>query len=203
VRFDLAKIIQEYYMNIEGVIHVGAHHGQEYSVYRGVGIQSMIFFEPLLEAFDVLRKIDDPDVQVVNKAVGNFNGRTVMYIDKDNQGMSSSVLRPKKHLVEHPQIKFEATTRTVEIVRLDDYLAGVTANMLVIDVQGYELEVLRGAEGLLKRIDYIVSEVNDEELYEECVLVEELEEYLGERGFDRREISWTVHHWGDALFIRR
>ena len=190
-------------MSIRGVIHVGGHYGQEYSEYKNVGIQSIVFFEPLSEAFEVLRKIDDPSVQIVNKAVGNFNGWTTMYIDKDNLGMSSSVLRPKKHLIEHPQISFEATTRIVEIVRLDDYLAGVTANMLVIDVQGYEMEVLKGAEEMLKTIDYIVSEVNDAELYEGCVLIDELEGYLGERGFERREISWTVHHWGDALFTRQ
>lgn len=74
--------------------------------------------------------------------------------------------------------------------------------MLSIDVQGYELEVIKGASETLATIDCIISEINRDEIYENCVQIDELDSYLNDIGFTRAVTIWTAHDWGDALYVR-
>ena len=75
-------------------------------------------------------------------------------------------------------------------------------NFINIDVQGYELEVFKGSLRTLESIDYIISEVNRAELYENCTNVYELDNFLSLYGFKRVETSWEGVTWGDALYIK-
>ena len=103
----------------------------------------------------------------------------------------------------HPHIKFEKTN-DIDIKKLDS-LDNIKVNFLNIDVQGYELEVLKGAVKTLTKIDYIYSEVNRKELYENCVIVNDLDKFLDFFGFIRCETKWwnNVGTWGDALYIKK
>jgi len=101
---------------------------------------------------------------------------------------------------QYPGITFPEV-ETVALSRLDSYgLHG--ADFINMDVQGYELEVLKGGEKTLKSVKMVYCEVNRVELYENCVQVEELDAFLVERGFAMREIHWTARAWGDALYVR-
>jgi hypothetical protein len=71
-----------------------------------------------------------------------------------------------------------------------------------MDVQGFELEVLKGGTKTLEHVDYVYCEVNRDEVYENNALVEELDEFLGEYGMKRVETDWAGEIWGDALYIR-
>ena len=55
--------------------------------------------------------------------------------------------------------------------------------LLKIDVQGFELEVLKGATGLLPNLDAVYVEASYVELYEGQALHEEIERYLTDAGF--------------------
>ena len=103
----------------------------------------------------------------------------------------------------HPDVSFEGT-EDVEVDILDNYDIG-NCNMINIDVQGYELEVFKGAKKTLKKIDYIYCEVNRDEVYEGNAMVGELDEFLGEYGFERVETKWpeSYYTWGDALYIKK
>ena len=92
-----------------------------------------------------------------------------------------------------------------EMVKLDDLkeeIAPEDYNMINIDVQGYELEVFRGAKNTLNNIQYVMTEVNRAELYKNCCMVEELDEFLGKYSFERKETTWEGQTWGDALYIK-
>ena len=45
---------RKYNMNIKGIIHIGAHYGEEISDYIDEGIQDIILFEPLSDNFEIL-----------------------------------------------------------------------------------------------------------------------------------------------------
>jgi hypothetical protein len=75
-------------------------------------------------------------------------------------------------------------------------------NFLNIDIQGFELEALRGARKTLKNVKWIMSEVNRAEVYENCAHVEEMDEFLGKYGFNRVETNWAGQTWGDALYVK-
>ena len=49
-----SNIVRKYNMNINGIIHIGAHYGEEIVDYINEGIQDIILFEPLSDNFDIL-----------------------------------------------------------------------------------------------------------------------------------------------------
>lgn len=200
---DLIGLIKKYNITIKGVIHIGSHYGQENNLYNSIDIKNRIFFEPLNSNFSVLEKNIEPKHTLVKKALGNENKKVSMYVEKQNSGQSSSMLKPKLHLMQFPDIVFDST-EVVEMIRLDSFEKDLTDyNFIVIDVQGYELEVLKGAEKTLQNIDYIMSEINRDELYENCARIEQLIEFLSTYGFEFVESNWHGGIWGNGFFIKK
>ncbi len=72
--------------------------------------------------------------------------------------------------------------------------------------RGVELRVLKSLGDLLHNFKFVQSEVNLEELYEGCCLIDELDEYLNNFGFKRTITKlWDdgAVGWGDALYIKK
>jgi len=199
---DLINLSNKYNLNFKGVVHIGAHYGQENKVYDQLGIHHRIFFEPLSSNFSILEQRVDPQYKLIKKALGNENKRVNMFVEVANKGQSSSILKPVKHLSQYPQIQFPLTEE-VEMARLDDLDLDLSNyNFINIDVQGYELEVFKGASKTLENIDFIISEVNRDELYENCAKIWELVEFLTPYGFHMQEVDWAGQTWGDAFFLK-
>ena len=192
-------------MNIKGVVHIGAHYGEELQDYVDSGIQEMVVFEPLTCNFNVLQekvKNVNANIQGYQVALGSEKGTATMYLSS-NSAQSSSILKPKQHLELHPDVTFNGTEE-VEVDLLDNYDVG-QCNFINIDVQGYELEVFKGGKKTLEQIDYVYCEVNRGEVYEGNALIEEIDEYLSTYRFERVETKWpeTYYTWGDALYIKK
>ena len=200
---NLNMLYNKYNLQVRGVIHIGAHFGNENYAYRNHKIQNKMFFEPLPHTFEVLKKNITDDSILINLALGNSNEKVKMYVERENQGQSSSILKPKLHTFQYPNIKFKEMIE-VDMVRLDDFEFDRSKyNFINIDVQGYELEVFKGAKKTLESIDYVMSEVNRGELYENCAMVTDLDKYLGRYGFERVETTWDGGSWGDAFYIKK
>ena len=200
---DFEQLVQQYQLKIKGVIHIGAHYGEEYEIYQKYQIANLVFFEPLSQNFSILKSHVGSNAKLFQKALGNENRQVKMYVETANNGMSSSILKPKKHLEQYPNIVFDRS-EIVELVRLDDILEDKDQyNLITIDVQGYELEVFKGGQETLKNIDYIITEVNRDELSENCAQVEQLDEFLGNLNFQRVETLWEGETWGDAFYLKR
>jgi len=198
----LDKLIERYNMKITGVIQAGAHEGEEIDEFVRLGITTGSFFEPCEESFNKLLKKKNRDLNYYfyRSALGSKMG-CWLQINKTkfNGGQSNSLLQPKRHLDYYPNIIFDETEEVV--VNILDWFNTLGANLLVMDVQGYELEILKGATKTMKEIDYIYTEVNREELYENCAMVEDLDNYLTD--FKRVETKWKRRGFGDALYIRK
>ncbi len=202
---SLKKTISTYSLSIRGIIHIGAHYGQEYKEYNELGIQNMIFFEPNKDSYKKLLEIvpNTKSIRTYNVALGNEVAEKEMFIETANKGMSCSFLEPGTHLTSYPHIQFTKKEK-VWMVRLDSLnFNRVDFNMINIDVQGYELEVFKGAIETLPFIDIIYSEINTEQVYKGCVQVEELDKYLESFGFIRVLTDLTPKSWGDALYIKQ
>lgn len=198
----LPDLITKYKMNITGVIHIGAHYGEEVSEYIANGIHDVHLFEPLRENFNILRenvKSFSSDLHLYNVALGSEKTTAKMYVS-DNDRQSSSILVPKVHLIHHPNVGFP-TMEEVEVEILDNYNI-TTCNFINMDVQGYELEVLKGAKKTLETINYVYCEVNRAEVYENNAYVEDLDDFLSQYNMTRVETDWAGEIWGDALYVR-
>lgn len=202
---DFNALIKKYNMKIRGVVQVGCHRGQEHDLYVRAGANKFVYIEPSSLNFKILegKFSGNENVVLVKAACGEVTERRCAILDTTNQGMSSSLLSPKVHLQQHPDVIFN-DAEMWDVTRLDlipfdreEY------NMLNMDVQGFEDRVLRGSPDTLKSIDYIFTEVNREEIYEKCAQIEDLDALLPD--FTRVETGWASeqHGWGDALYIRK
>lgn len=197
------EIVEKYNMKINGVIHVGAHYGEEIPSYIKKDIKNIVVFEPLEKSFEVLEQnVSKLNANIIGHqvALGNEEKNISMYLSSNNLE-SSSILKPKLHLIQHGHVTFNETEQ-VEMKTLDSYHY-TDYNFINIDVQGYELEVLKGGTETLKHIDYVYCEVNRDEVYENNAYVEEIDEFLSAYDMKRVETFWWDNgNWGDALYIR-
>ena len=101
---SFSNLKRKYNMNIKGIIHIGAHYGEEIVDYIEEGIQNVVVFEPLSDNFDILcENAQDLNANIEGHqvALGSKSGEYTMYIS-DNEKQSSSILKPKVHLTHHP-----------------------------------------------------------------------------------------------------
>ena len=207
--FDFNDILKKHNLNIEGVLHIGAHYGQEHSLYQSINAKHVVYYEPHPDSYAKLRKLlkKQPNTTLVNKALGPFEGTVKMHCSKHNAGMSNSILKPQDHATIYPVIVFDHTV-DVSMTTLDNETKAMPDafrslfNCIVMDVQGFELEVLKGSKQTLSQIDYIFTEVNFRHMYESCALISELDDFLSRFSFRRAETFDTGAGWGDALYIR-
>lgn len=192
------------FSNVVGVIHVGAHHGQEHEEYTNQfgPWTSTHWFEPLPSVYKVLesRLGGKFGVKLYNYALGPEESVMSIWEDSENGGQSSSLMKPKECLQEWDHITF---TQSAEVqVRTLDSFGIADSNMLVIDAQGYELEVLKGSVKTLESMTHVFCEVNLREMYEGCPSMEDISNFLSQYGFVQRENWWTSYNWGDAYWSR-
>jgi FkbM family methyltransferase len=199
---DFKELHKKYKMNVTGIIHIGANTGEEYELYKNYSeIKNIVFFEPDKDVFKILQATvkDDKKVKCINMALGPIEAKMLLY--KANNTQSSSLLKPALHLSQYRQILF-TSTETVSVTTLDKYCFDNSYNLMNIDVQGYELEVLRGAKKTLNNIQYIITEVNNVELYENGCIINQLDDFLSSYNFKRVETDWAGGTWGDAFYIK-
>ena len=212
---NLSELIGKHSLKIKGAYHIVAHHCQEFESYKTWCINNIIFFEAYGPNYLKLREfIDSQDtenmnIHMENIALGHRDGEHPLYVETENKSMSCSLLKPKVHLDLYPKITFDEEVN-VKQTFLDKFVIEKNVdtskfNFINIDVQGYELEVFKGAAHTLNDIDYIYTEVNNDELYENCVQMSELDEFLGDLwGFERIETKLVGNQkWGDARYVKR
>lgn len=203
---NLKSLAETYRIRPKGVLHVGAHFGQEAPYYREIGVERMIFVEALSHVFAQLEINIQPYPQAtaIKACISNVDGEEVTFNISNNEGQSSSLLKFGTHKIAHPEVDFIGT-ETMITTRLDTLFADVPVecDLLNLDLQGAELLALEGMGAMLRDFKWLYIEVNKDHLYEGCPLIGELDVYLANFGFTRKETRWCGNFgWGDALYVR-
>lgn len=198
---DLNTLHKKYEMNINGVIHIGAHFGEEHKTYKNLNINNIVYFEPVLKTFKKLQE-NVSDAELFNYALGSENKSVEMYIEEKDLFGCSSILKPSSN---YDNVSF-TPNEMVEMRTLDSFNFN-NYNFLNIDVQGYELEVLKGSENTLKNVDYIICEINKytptkKMDYIGASDVNDVITFLNNYGFSLVEQDWSGISWGDGFFIK-
>jgi len=111
---------------------------------------------------------------------------------------SSSLREPAKHSQIHPWCKF--TSDVADVHRLDEF--AVIPEFVHMDVQGAELDVLRGAGDRLSEIKAVWMEVSTIELYRGQPLYYDVDVFMHQRGFQRLLDTAFGEPSGDQLWVR-
>lgn len=169
------------------VVDVGANPIDGTPPYRPLLDQnrcSVIGFEPDANSFARLQSIKGPHEVYHQLAVGDGKEHTLHICAA---GGMTSLLRPNAELLSrfHGFDQWAKVTRTVPVstVTLDHVPGTIPADMLKIDIQGFELEVFKHAPQVLDSLLLIQTEVEFLPLYENQPLFSEVELYLRSRGF--------------------
>ncbi len=183
-----------FFARARGVIHVGANTGQERDLYWRHRLP-VLWVEPIPEVFAMLQQhlVGYPGQRAVQRLVTHEDGAQCQFNVASNNGASSSILPLHQHKDIWPGVSYTRVL-TLTSVTLPTLLReeGVDAgryDTLVLDTQGSELLVLRGAEPLLGGLRFIKAEAPDFESYKGCCLLADLDAFLSARGF--RELSKT------------
>lgn len=201
------NLLKQYNIQPKGIIHIGAHEGQEVNTYKSWGVDNILYIEANPKVFAKLQKnlVSFPDVKIACCAISNQNGEITLNITSSDQ--SSSILSLKIHQKIYPTITEEeqiiVPSKTLDFLLKEMALNSTNFNILNIDIQGAELLAFQGSIETLKYIDAINTEVNYQELYEGCALIWELDEFLENHGF-KRVLTTTPYHssWGDAFYVK-
>lgn len=204
---DLAALCRTHAIAPSGVVHVGAHEGEELGEYRRMGLGRILFIEanPAVFARLAARCVAEPGVILVNCAISDRAGLVRLHVTSADQ--SSSILPIARSRDYYPGI-VEESVREVEGKTLDRLLRELglepsAFTLLNLDIQGAELLALKGGGGLLRHIEAVNVEVNFKELYQGCAEIEDIDDHLAARGFRRVAITCPFHHsWGDAFYVR-
>jgi FkbM family methyltransferase len=170
------------------VLDVGANAGQYALQLRRGGYRNQIIsFEPVAEAFAELVDLaeDDPAWECRRLALGETDGSIEINVSANLQ--SSSILEmEKRHHDSAPESAY-LYTEEVPIARLDDIWPGLrhpqSRPYLKLDVQGYELSVLKGGETSLSDMVGIQVELSLVPLYQGGPLFREMLDYFESHDF--------------------
>lgn len=195
------EIVRAWSIQPTGIIHVGAHAAEESKDYQRNRWKPVTWIEanPLL--IDRLSQVIPIEDDVICAALWDEDGLSIDFNIASN-GESSSLLTPAQHLDEYPEIKFTSKL-PLKTIRLDSLMSKVP-NFLNLDVQGAEIRVLKGLGKLINSLDYIYTEVNDDELYVDCAKLKDIDMYLEIHGFKRICLRRNGRSgWGDAFYVRK
>lgn len=202
------EVIARYLPQNPVIVEAGAHIGldtEELAKYFPEG--KIHAFEPVPDLFLQLseRVRTYKNVYCYPVALSSQVEEAVMYVSSGISDGSSSLLPPKEHLTDHPDVKF-VDSILVECTTLDLWAKNNTigkVDLLWLDLQGNELNVLKASLAVLENVCAIYTEVNLKEVYEGAPLYEELREWLESHDFivEVEEIPWE--DGGNVLFIRK
>lgn len=181
-----AELIAEH--GIDVVLDVGANEGLFARRLRDEGYTGRIIsFEPLSRAFALLAAAakGDPAWACHQLAVGATRGEAELNVAGN---LASSSLLPMTECLRAIDARLAYTgvekcsvttldTLAPELCEPDDRL------YLKLDVQGFELEALRGAEQALRQVDVLDVELSERPLYDGAPPADDVVTHLGERGY--------------------
>jgi FkbM family methyltransferase len=177
---------------ISGVIHVGANTGPERELYAKNGLR-VLWIEPIPEVFEALKAnlADFPLQSALKCLITDKDNVEQRFHIASNNGHSSSILDLNLHKDIWPQVTYVKTitlqSKTLASLLKEEHIDTFKYDALVMDTQGSELLVLKGAVPILQNFIYIKTEVPDFESYTGCCQLSDIASFLAHHGY--REFS--------------
>lgn len=178
-------------LDVKTIFDVGAHTGQSVRKYREYFPEAHIHsFEPFGPSFEKLCAAcqKDPLVTTINKGVSDHIGSANYHVNAFSQTNSLLASSPNVGKYMDAALMDTIETQDIDVTTIDGYMSECgleSIEILKLDIQGAELQALRGAESHLVdgRIALIYSEVEFVDYYEQQPLFFDLHTHLSSRGY--------------------
>lgn len=202
----------QYLRQSRGILHLGAHLGQEAAKYAALG-KPVLWVEAMPDIHSRLaRNLEKfPDQRALCALLGDVEGKTcTFHVSNNAEGVSSSLFRfgpsasgseslwPELGLQMVRDIALPMTT--LDTLLRSQGIGPARHDYWVVDLQGAEILALKGAAGALRDCLALYVEVSKGEVYEHGVLWPELRDFLEAKGFMPLWEPEIDHD--DVLFVR-
>jgi FkbM family methyltransferase len=187
---DFATLFSD--VEIQSIVHVGANDGIfTLSLNEAFPGLSFYLIEPVPSTFQKLlaNVAAKPNMKCLNVAAGDKEEILEMFVD-DFSPASSLLPYEGKAIQEFPFLG-KGHAIKVQVMLLDQILQSCGAaevDMLIMDVQGYENNVLQGAERTLKSCDVVMSELSLQDLYRGSSTFDSVYQTLVNEGFHLKHL---------------
>lgn len=221
----LFKLFPELHVRDIEVLDIGSNPDWKAPAYQPLidgGLARVTGFEADPDAFQRLEAKISPRERYINAVVGDGQPATFKHCVS---AFLSSIYEPNDVVNQHfhwlPENSVVVREEAVQTTKLDDVSELASADLMQMDVQGGELKVLQGAEGLLTKLLVVQAEVLFQPMYVDQPLFSDVDLFMRERGFtlmrfidiEERTIKPLVRDgdlekgtslmfWADAVFIR-
>jgi FkbM family methyltransferase len=201
----VVSYLQSASINLHGALHIGAHECEELDMYRYAGIPdtSVVWIDALP---DKVEEAVQRGVPNVFQAVVSDQDDVTVEFKRTNNNQSSSILELGTHAHNYAWCvvteRVTMTTTTIDTFMAKNGLHPAHFPFWNLDIQGAELQALKGGEQSLKHAKVLYLEVNSEEVYKGCALIGEIDDFLRDRGFRRVMTEMVAEGWGDAMYVR-
>ena len=195
-----------YLWKCHGIIHIGANSGQERDLYAAFDLY-VVWIEPIPDVFESLRRniSEFPKQRACKYLVVDDDMKEYQLYIADNDGASSSILGLAKHTEMYPHIAYKGAItvrgRTLRSILKAEQVDMRRFDAMVLDTQGSELKVLKGAASLLSAFKFVKVEVPDFESYKECCQIDELSSFMTSHGFRERNRHLITHTPGVGTYF--
>lgn len=202
----------------KGVLHLGAHKGEEVDYYVKHGYSHIGLIEAIPSLYEDLKKKfeDKKNISVLNFAVCDRVGEIDFHIHESRSGSeSSSILKMDKFDKIVSSLKTSETIKvpctTIDELEAKKEIDLSLYNILVSDIQGADYMALKGAQNSIKNFDAVVIEVQCVELYENYIPESTVDKLMEDYGFYK---DFVIYHelytgdnyfpaWGEAIYLKK
>jgi FkbM family methyltransferase len=181
---NIKNFIKENLNNDSIFFEIGSHFGTDTKEFITI-TEKLHCFEPDPRNIQIFKELNLP-IKLNEYAISDIDGLSKFYlssgnvheskygptdnelVNKNDWSASSSLKEPKNHILKTPWVKFNKTIN-VKTKRLDTYCIENNIekiDFIWMDVQGAELNIIKGFGDFKNKIHYIYTEYSDEELYE-------------------------------------
>jgi FkbM family methyltransferase len=181
---ELEELVKD--LEVDTIIDVGSNKGQFILIIdKFFKNTKVLSFEPISELLEIQKNffVNRKNIRFFNFGVGSINSKIILNITRQKDSSSILEIEKKDKLGK----KFDIIEkRQIDIKKLEDVVNSEKLNgsvLLKLDVQGYELEVLKGAVNILPKIKYIITEVAENQFYKNQVTENVIIKYLNDKNF--------------------
>ena len=194
------------------IIDIGSNVGEYTELFKNINKNiEVVCFEPQKKIFNILKKNlkSYRKVKFHNVAIGSYNTYKNLntnlgssYISSfSNFNKKSNYYKIRNSLLKHSNLK---KYEKVIVARLDSYkeFKRKKIDLIKIDVEGYEIEVLKGMGKLLKNTEMIMIEIHKSNMYLNYN-PNKIEKFLKNNGFKlMKDFKFPFLGWSDKIFIK-
>ena len=164
----------------------------------------ILAFEPNPNQTQIINSLVNESIRFFPIALGTVEGNATLHTPPQDQNHGAgSLLVPHYSAIVQGYNTYSVPIRRLESILSEEGISKV--DIIWCDVQGFEIEVLKGMGKYLSGVDFIHAEATQQAYYNGQPLVRDIVKFLMENSFTAKEFSTPNYHpYGEGdLFVMK